>query len=107
MMVRAWGWQRRQNSTGTRVRVMCWRLWRELRLTEGQANQVTAVRDRMSAAALPLGAELIERELALDRLFAQGQITPELLAAETSAIGKIPAVCAPFTLLLTWKRGRL
>src|SRR3954463_8726106 len=45
-------------------------LMRDLRLTETQISQVTAIRDRMSAAALPLGAELIERERALDRLFA-------------------------------------
>jgi hypothetical protein len=43
-------------------------LVRDLRLTEGQVTQVTAVRNRMSAEALPLGAELIERERVLDRL---------------------------------------
>jgi len=64
-------------------------LMRDLRLTETQISQVTAIRDRMSAAALPLGAELIERERLLDRLFAQGQITPERLTAETAAIGEI------------------
>jgi hypothetical protein len=64
-------------------------LARHLRLTESQASQVAAVRNRMSAAALPLGAELIGRERALDRQFAQGQITPELLTAETAAIGEI------------------
>ena len=61
----------------------------DLRLTETQISQVTAIRDRMSAAALPLRAELIERERLLDRLFAQSQITPERLMAETAAIGEI------------------
>jgi len=61
----------------------------ELRLTESQISQVTAVRNRMSAAALPLGAELIERERVLDRLFAQGEITPERLTAGTAAISEI------------------
>jgi hypothetical protein len=61
----------------------------ELRLTETQISEVTAIRDRMSAAALTLGAELIERERLLDQLFAQGQITPERLTAETAVIGVI------------------
>jgi hypothetical protein len=64
-------------------------LARELRLTEIQISRVTAIRDRMSAAALPLGAELIQRERLLDGLFAQGQITPGRLTAETAAIGEI------------------
>src|SRR5438105_2617716 len=44
-------------------------LARELRLTDTQVGQVTAIHDRMSAAARPLGAELIDRERLLDRLF--------------------------------------
>jgi hypothetical protein len=61
----------------------------DLRLTESQVSQVTAIRDRMSAAALPLGAELIKRERLLDGLFAQGQITPGRLTTETAAISEI------------------
>ena len=57
----------------------------ELHLTEAQANQTNALYDRMSAAARPLGAELIERERLLDQLFAKGEITPERLTAETAA----------------------
>ena len=64
-------------------------LARDLRLAETQVSQVTAIRNRMSAAALPLGAELIEREHLLDRLFGQDQITPEQLMAETAAIGEV------------------
>jgi hypothetical protein len=64
-------------------------LMRDLRLTETQISQVTAIRDLMSAAALPLGAELIERERLLDGLFAKGQIAPDRLTAETAAIGEI------------------
>jgi len=64
-------------------------LLRELRLSETQAAQVTAIRDRMSAAARPLGDELIDRERALDRLFAQREITPERLTAATAAISEI------------------
>ena len=61
----------------------------ELRLTEAQANLITALCDRMSAAARPLGAKLIDRERLLDQLFAKGEITPERLSAETTAIGDI------------------
>jgi hypothetical protein len=61
----------------------------ELRLTPGQVRQVTGIRERMSAAAKPLGGEIIDREHELDGLFAQGQITPERLSAETAAIGAL------------------
>jgi Spy/CpxP family protein refolding chaperone len=64
-------------------------LAKELRLTEVQAGRMTALRERMSAAARPLGAELIDRERVLDQLFAKGEITPERLATETAATGEI------------------
>jgi len=64
-------------------------LARELQLTKGQAAQVTTIRDRMSAAARPLGDELIERERSLDRLFAQRDITSEQLTTATAAIGDV------------------
>src|ERR1700730_15211361 len=64
-------------------------LARELLLTPDQLRRVIAIRDRMSAAAKPLGSEIINREQVLDRLFAQGQITPERLSAETAVIGKL------------------
>jgi hypothetical protein len=43
----------------------------------------------MSAAAKPLGGELIAREQVLDQLFARGEITPARLAIETAAIGEL------------------
>jgi Spy/CpxP family protein refolding chaperone len=64
-------------------------LARQLGLTESQLQQVTAIHDRMSAAVKPLGAELVDRERALDKLFAKGEITPDHLAAETTAIGEL------------------
>jgi Spy/CpxP family protein refolding chaperone len=64
-------------------------LAKQLGLTDDQANRMTALRDRMSAAARPLGAELIDRERLLNQLFANGDITPERLTAETVAIGDI------------------
>jgi Spy/CpxP family protein refolding chaperone len=64
-------------------------LAKELALTESQLQQVTAIYDRMSAAAKPLGVELIERERVLDQLFATAEITPDRLVAETAAIGEL------------------
>jgi len=66
-------------------------LARELGLTDAQNREIRVVYARMRAAARSLGAALIEREGALDRLFASGEIGPDRLAAETSAIGKIQA----------------
>jgi hypothetical protein len=43
----------------------------------------------MSAAAKPLGAELIEHERMLDQAFAKTEITPDRLATETTAIGEL------------------
>jgi hypothetical protein len=64
-------------------------LAQELKLTEAQRQQVQDIFDRMSAAARPLGAELIGHELLLDRLFAEAEITPDRLAVETTAIGTL------------------
>ena len=64
-------------------------LTKELRFTPDQVRQVTGIRERMSAAAKPLGGDIIDREQELDRLFAQGQITPERLSAETAVIGAL------------------
>ena len=43
----------------------------------------------MSAAAKPLGAELVEHERMVDQAFAKSEITPDRLAAETAAIGEL------------------
>jgi Spy/CpxP family protein refolding chaperone len=64
-------------------------LAKQLRLSEDQLAQITAIFDRMSAAAKSLGAEMIDREQALDQLFAKGEITPERLATATTAIGEL------------------
>ena len=61
----------------------------ELKLTDAQRQQVQAIFNKMSAAARPLGMEIIGRELLLDRLFAEGDVTPDRLAAETTAIGTL------------------
>jgi hypothetical protein len=64
-------------------------LGKQLRLSDDQLCEITAIFDRMSAAAKSEGAEMIDREQALDRLFMKGEITPERLAAETIAIGEL------------------
>jgi hypothetical protein len=64
-------------------------LARQLQLTDGQRRGVQAIFDRMSAAAKPLGGELIAQEQALDQLFAKGEITPDRLAAATAAIAEL------------------
>ena len=64
-------------------------LARQLQLTDGQRRRVQAIFDRMSAAAKPLGGELIAQEQALDQLFAKGDITPDRLAAATAAIAEL------------------
>ena len=64
-------------------------LARQLQLTDEQRRGVQAIFDRMSAAAKPLGGELIAQEQALDQLFAKGDITPDRLAAATAAIAEL------------------
>src|SRR5437762_6867744 len=61
----------------------------ELKLTDAQRQQVQAIFNKMSAAARPLGMELVGRELLLDRLFAEVEVTPDRLAVETAAIGTL------------------
>jgi hypothetical protein len=64
-------------------------LGKQLRLSDDQLREITAISDRMSAAAKSLGAGMIEREQVLDQLFVKGEITPKRLAIETIAIGEL------------------
>jgi hypothetical protein len=65
----------------------------ELRAQLGlSARQIRAVQDsfdRMSAAARPLGVEIVAAERRLDEAFASGAIDPKTLRAETAAIGEL------------------
>jgi len=61
----------------------------QLGLTETQQREVRAIFERMSAAAKSLGGELIAQEQALDRLFAEREITPDRLAGATTAIAEL------------------
>jgi hypothetical protein len=65
------------------------KLPKELKLTEAQRQQAQVILDQVSAAARPLGMEFIGRELLLDRLFAEGEVTTDRLAVETAAIGTL------------------
>jgi hypothetical protein len=59
---------------------------------ELSARQIRAVQEsfvRMSAAARPLGIEIVAAERRLDEAFASGAIDPETLRAETAAIGEL------------------
>jgi hypothetical protein len=58
----------------------------QFRLTDAQRHDVQTIYDRMRATARPLGGELMTQEQALDQLFAQGDITPDRLAAATAEI---------------------
>jgi hypothetical protein len=64
-------------------------LGKQLRLSDDQFREITAIFDRMSAAAKTLGAEMIDRERELDELFVTGEITPDRLVSETTAIGEL------------------
>jgi Spy/CpxP family protein refolding chaperone len=62
-----------------------------LDLTPEQRRAVAAIKDRMSAAAKPLGTDLVDRERALDRQFADARITEPELRALTATIGELQA----------------
>lgn len=61
----------------------------QLGLSPEQVGAVEASFRKMSDAAKPLGAALVERERGLDRGFADATMTAEALRAETQAIGDL------------------
>jgi Spy/CpxP family protein refolding chaperone len=62
-----------------------------LRLTPEQRGRTQALFEAMKADAVPLGHTLIEQEAALDRAFADRNMTPEMLTRLTAAIGATQA----------------
>jgi Spy/CpxP family protein refolding chaperone len=62
-------------------------LGNDLSLSPEQRARVSALRADMVAEAVPLGEQLIAHEAALDRLFAERQVTVETLAQTTQLIG--------------------
>ena len=61
----------------------------QLRLSPDQRQQIQAIIDRMSAAARPLGVELIERERHLDQLFQKGDVSADRVSAATASIAEL------------------
>jgi hypothetical protein len=61
----------------------------QIGLTDEQHQQAGAIFRAYERAAKPLGEELVEREPTLGQQFARGEITPEALAAATTAIGEL------------------
>jgi Spy/CpxP family protein refolding chaperone len=62
-----------------------------LGLTPEQRERVHALRQAMTAEAVPLGERIIAEETALDRAFAARAVTPASLEAATAAIGQTQA----------------
>jgi len=63
----------------------------ELQLTVGQKRRTGALFEAMRRETSALGAQVIEAERALDRLFADKQATPETVAAATEQAGAVGA----------------
>ena len=61
----------------------------ELGLSPAQAAQVTAIRERMLAEAVRLGAAIIEKETTLHMMFANRHVTDASMRAMTSEIGTL------------------
>ena len=66
-------------------------LAQELQLTAEQQRETTALFEAMRRETSALGAELIEAERALDRLFAERRATPDSVATATGHAGAIEA----------------
>lgn len=58
----------------------------KLALTAEQRSQIETLFNSMKAEAMPIGAELIQREAALDRQFADRTVTPDSLRSATAAV---------------------
>jgi hypothetical protein len=61
----------------------------QLGLSDGQIHAVQDIFDRMSAAAKPLGGEIVAAERRLDEAFASASIVPDTLRAETVVIAQL------------------
>ena len=64
-------------------------LAKQLSLSDDQLRRMQLAFDRMSAAAKPLGDEVIAHERMLDQLFAVGRADRASVAAETASIGEL------------------
>jgi hypothetical protein len=59
-----------------------------LQLSSDQAQRVRGLYEAMKSEAIAVGEKLIAAELELDRQFAEGKITPAVLASVTAQIGE-------------------
>ncbi len=63
----------------------------QLGLSDAQRRSVKTLFDEMSAAAIALGARLIDRETDLDSQFAARTVSQDSLSAAVAAIGEVQA----------------
>jgi hypothetical protein len=75
----------------------------QLGLTESQQQRVTAIFEGMSAAAKPLGSEVIAREQALDQLFAKGKSRPIASRRRRLPLVSCKAACGQCICRRIWK----
>jgi Spy/CpxP family protein refolding chaperone len=61
----------------------------ELKLTEPQAARIREIHSRMREEAVRLGHAIVEKERALDRLFADRSVTSGSLSRATSEIARL------------------
>jgi hypothetical protein len=61
----------------------------QLGLSGEQRQRAEGLFTAMKAETIPLGEQLVEQEIALDRLFAERTVTPESLQRATAAIAEV------------------
>jgi hypothetical protein len=61
----------------------------ELNISDDQARQIEAIRQRMLGKAKPLGQQIVDAERALDAAFKDGRITEAELATRIAGIAKL------------------
>ncbi len=66
-------------------------LTEKLELTPQQEAETQRIYDHMHAEAVRLGAELVEKEKALDAMFSHATVSPDSLKEITTAIGALQA----------------
>lgn len=64
-------------------------LGQQLGLSSAQQQQIETTFQQMSAAAKPVGAQIVEREQQLSSAFASGRISEAALAAQTNELGTL------------------
>jgi len=86
-----WGFAKAAELNGWPGPIHVLELAEPLKLTASQRRDMKALYEKMRAAAIPLGRQLVNLESRLDRLFADRSVTPDSLAALTRQIGDVRA----------------